>query len=241
MTSRLRSLATAVLVLAALSPAAIPAQAGEQLIGTAVYEQRPQRDVVEVGAREGAFKAIRFEVKGSDVEVLDLKIVYGSGAAEDIRVRQSFKAGSSSRVIDLTGRSRAIRQIIVTYVAKGPARIQFFGIEGAAAASWDRLGCKDVGFAIDRDVIRVGRKEGTFRSIRIKVRKAPVEFFDLRVVYGSGAAQSFRVRAVVAAGGESKPIDLDGKSRGIDRIEMIYRAIPTFKGTAEVCVEGLQK
>lgn len=242
MTSHWRRVAIAVLALAAWPLAAGSAQAREQLIGTAVYEQRPQRDVVEVGAREGAFKAIRFEVKGSDVEVLDLRIVYGNGATEDIRVRQLFKAGSSSRVIDLSGRQRAIRQIIVTYVAKGPARIQFFGVEGAAAAaSWERLGCKDVGFLVDRDVIRVGRREGAFSAIRIKVRKAPVEFYDLRVVYGNGDSQSFRVRALVPAGGESKPIDLDGRSRGIDRIEMIYRAVPTFKGTAEVCIEGQQR
>ena len=77
----------------------------------------PQRDVVNIGGREGQFKAIRLEVRQSDVEVLDLKIVYGNGDAEDIRVRQMFKAGSSSRVIDLKGGKRAIKQIIVTYVA----------------------------------------------------------------------------------------------------------------------------
>ena len=45
-------------------------------------------------------------------------------------MRQFFRAGTSSRVIDLIGRQRAIRQIIVTYVPSGPARIQFYGVEG---------------------------------------------------------------------------------------------------------------
>lgn len=225
----------------------VPAVAGSAIakevsLGTAVYEAKPQRDIIKVGAREGAFRAVRFEVKGSDVEVLDLKIVYGSGNAEDIRVRQVFRAGSSSRVIDLEGGRRAIKEIVITYMSKGPARIQFFGVEAAVAQpSWERLGCKDVGFVIDRDVVKVGRKEGTFRAIKLRVRKAPVEFFDLRVVYGSGAAESFRVRATVPPGSESRPIDLGGKGRGIDRVEMIYRATPSFKGTAEVCVDGLQK
>lgn len=233
----------AVVVAAGLSGAlVVPAVAKEQLIGTAVYEARPQRDVVEVGAREGQFKAIRFEVRNNDVEVLDLKIVYGNGNSEDIRVRQSFKAGSSSRVIDLAGRQRAIRQIIVTYAARGPARIQFFGVEGTpVAARWEQLGCKSVGFGIDRDAIRVGRGDGTFSAIKLKVRSAPIEIFDLKVVFGNGKRQDIRVRSVIRPGGETRAIDLVGGNRGIDRVEMVYRSIPTFKGKADVCVDGLQK
>ena len=220
----------------------VPVQAKEQSLGTAVYEAKPQRDVVDVGAKEGAFKAIRFEVKGSDVEVLDLKVVYGSGAADDIPVRQSFKAGSTSKTLDLAGRQRAIKQIVVTYKAKGPARIQFFGIEGAAAtASWERLGCQTVGFGVDRDVVKVGRKEGAFSAIRLKVRQAPIEIFDLKVVFGNGRSQDIRVRTKIAAGGETRKIDLKGDERGIDRVQLIYRSIPTFKGKAEVCVDGLQR
>ncbi len=219
------------------------AQAKEVTIGTINHEARPTRDVIEIGGREGQFRAIRFEVRQSDVEVLDLRIVYGNGQTEDIRVRQNFRAGSSSRVIDLDGAKRAIRQVIVTYVAKGPARIVFFGVEGsgAAVASWERLGCKDVRFSVDRDTLTVGRKEGSFRSIRLKVRNAPVEMYDLRVVFGSGARQDLRVRAVIPPGGETRAIDLVGDNRGIDRVEMIYRSIPNFKGTAEVCVDGLQR
>jgi hypothetical protein len=217
------------------------ALAGESVIGTVTYEMRPQRDVVEVGAREGQFRAIRFEVRQADVEVLDLQVVYGNGQREDIRVRQMFKAGSSSRVIDLAGARRAIKQIIVTYNASGPARIVFFGVEGAGAADWQRLGCKTVGFLVDRDVIPVGRKEGTFSAIRLRVRNAPIEMFSLRVVFGSGARQDINLRAVIPQGGETRRIDLAGKERGIDRVEMLYRSIPTFKGKAEVCVDGLQR
>ena len=218
------------------------AMAKEQPIGTAVFEAKPQRDVVEVGAREGAFKAIRFEVKGNDVEVLDLKIVYGNGNGEDIRVRQTFKAGSSSRVIDLKGFKRAIKQIIVTYVARGPARIQFFGVEGAMAApAWENLGCKDVKFSVDHDTLKVGRKDGAFKAIKISVKQAPVEFFGARVVFGNGKKQDLKFRDVIRPGGETRAIDLAGNYRGIDRIELLYRSIPTFKGTAQVCVAGLQR
>ncbi len=220
------------------------AMAADQLLGTAIFEPRPQRDVIEVGAQEGRFRGIRFEVRRNDVEILDLRIVYGNGTTEDLRVREIFRAGSSSRVIDLPGRRRAIRQIIVTYLAKGPARIQFFGVEGGGGldvAQWERLGCKDVRFHVDRDSLRVGRQEGRFSAIRVKVRHAPVEFYDLRVVFPSGRAQQIRARVTIPPGAVSNPITLDGENRGIDRIEMVYRAIPTFKGVAEVCFEALPR
>jgi hypothetical protein len=236
---------TAVLALA-LSFTALSggvAAAKDQLLGVANFEARPQRDVINVNAREGAFRAMRFEVRQNDVEILDLRIVYGNGEPEDIRVRQVFRAGSSSRQIDLQGRKRAIRQIIVTYVARGPAKIAFFGIEGSGGgnANWDRLGCKDVGFGIDRDTLRIGRKDGPFRAIRLRVRHAPIEIFDLRVVFGNGTAQNVRVRQVIPPGGETRAIDLAGNIRGIDRVELLYRSIPTFKGKAEVCIDGLQR
>lgn len=217
------------------------AMAREELLGTTIYEARPQRDTVNVGAREGQFKAIRMEVRQNDVEVLDLKIIYGNGNVEDIRVRETFKAGSSSRVIDLKGSNRVIKQIVVTYMAKGPARIQFYGIQAAVARDWERLGCKTVSFGVDRDVIQVGRKDGLFRAIRLRVREAPVEFFDVKVVFGNGKRQDIRVRQVIRPGEETRVIDLAGDNRGIARVELLYRSIPTFKGRAEVCVNGLQR
>lgn len=215
------------------------AQAGEQVIGTTSYQAQPLRETLNIGSREGQFKALRMEVRQSDVEVLDLKIVYGNGASEDIPVRQIFRAGTSSRVIDLKGYQRAIKQIIVTYVPKGPAKIVFYGVEGAPIFSgWERLGCKQVNFFVDHDVIKVGRNEGTYRSLRLKVREAPVEIFDMRVTFGNGAKQVIKVGQKVPAGAESRPIDLNGKDRGIQTIELLYRSIPTYKGKAEICVDG---
>ena len=49
------------------------------------------------------------------------------------------------------------------------------------------------------------------------------------------------VREFIPPGGGSRPIDLPGNNRGIDRIEMIYRSMPTLTGTAEVCIDGLER
>jgi hypothetical protein len=220
------------------------ALAKEQLLGTLAVQPKLQRDVLRVGAREGQYKSIRMVVRQGTIEVYDLQVVYGSGAPDNIAVRQTFKPGSSSRVIDLKGKTRAIKHINVIYKSKVPAKVQFYGVEAAATAAkpqWERLGCKSVGFIADRDVITVGRKEGQFKSIKLTVRQAPIEFFNVRVVFGNGNHQDFRIRQRVPAGSESRPIDLSGELRGLQRIEMLYGSIPTFKGKAEVCVQGLKR
>ncbi len=227
--------------------ASAQAIAREQLLGIATFKPHAQRDTVNVGAREGHFRALRMEVRQSDVEVLDLKVIYGNGVPDDIPLRLKFRAGSSSRVIDLKGAGRIIRQIVVTYVPFGSGRIMFYGVEAAAAAAapapaqWTRLGCKSVGFLVDRDVIKVGRKEGYFSALRLRVVKAPVDFIGLRIGFANGTHQSLSLHDKVAPGSVSRPIDLDGKNRGIDRIDLLYRSIPTFFGKAEVCVDGLQR
>jgi hypothetical protein len=241
------ALVAIVLGLAAWFP--VKAEAREVPIGSITHEARPEREVINVGGRDGEFRGFRFEVRQSDVEVLDLRIVYGNGQTEDVRIRQSFRAGSSSRVIELGSPRRALRQIIVNFVPRGPARIVFFGVQGpgggggggGGGGEWVRLGCKDVRFLIDRDTIKVGRQEGRFAALRLKVRRAPVEMFSLRVTFGNGSRMDLPVREFIPPGGNSRAIDLPGNNRGIDRIEMIYRSVPTMAGTAEVCIDGLER
>lgn len=225
--------------------AAVPVQAREVPIGSVTFEPAPEREVINVGGREGEFRAIRFEVRQNDVEVTDLRIVYANGMTEDVRVRQYFRAGTSSREIELGSPRRALKQVIVNFLPKGPARLVFFGVQGpgggGGGGDWTRLGCKDVRFLIDRDTLKVGRPEGRFSALRIKVRKSPVEVFNLRVTFGNGTRLEAPVRELIPPGNTSRPIDLPGNNRGIDKIEMIYRSMPSLNGTAEVCIDGLER
>jgi hypothetical protein len=127
-----------------------------------------------------------------------------------------------------------------TLAAAALALLAFAG--SASAQSWrtEHLGCRDVNFRVDRDAIHVGRHEGTFRAIRLKVRGAPIEMFDLKVTYGNGRWDDLAVRQIIPAGGETRWIDLRGRDRFIRRIDMVYRSIPTFMGKAAVCAEGLR-
>jgi hypothetical protein len=105
---------------------------------------------------------------------------------------------------------------------------------------WEQLGCQKVGFLVDRDVIRVGRRDGKFSAIRLEVSGNTVFMNDLKVVYGNGAPDDIPVRSEIRDGGQTRALDLKGRGeRVIDRIEMTYRAKPNFKGSAKVCGMGL--
>src|SRR5688572_6578971 len=55
---------------------------------------------------------------------------------------------------------------------------------------WDLLGEQSVGFGVDRDVIRVGRREGRFSALALEVTDNDVEILDLNVIFDRGPPQS---------------------------------------------------
>jgi hypothetical protein len=105
---------------------------------------------------------------------------------------------------------------------------------------WVELGCQQVSFiGKDRDSIKVGRSEGRFKAIKLAARGNDVEMLDLKVVYANGEPDDIPVRSLIRAGRETNALDLKGRDRAIDRIDMVYRSRPNFRGQATVCAEGL--
>lgn len=234
-------------------------------LGCSEVGRRVDFDEIKVGRREGRFKAIQLEAKGNSVSILNLRVIYANGSPDELSVRSEINEGDRTRPLDLRGRERSIDsiQIISKKDFRGPGRgraeVCVYGLAdddhgggrrgdddrrgggGDRGASWEELGCQSVGLLGDRDVIRVGRREGRFRAIKLNVSGNSVNILDLRVVYTNGDPDDIPVRSEIREGGETRPLDLRGSDRGIDRIEMIYRAVPNFKGKARVCVSGLQR
>jgi hypothetical protein len=73
------------------------------------------RDSIPVGRREGRFTAIRLQVSGADVEVLDLRVSYANGEPDEIPVRNLIRADSRTRRLDLRGFARSIERVDLTY------------------------------------------------------------------------------------------------------------------------------
>ena len=225
-------------------------QLGCQRVGN-----RADFDEIKVGRREGRYKAIRLEARGNSISILDLKVIYSNGDPDDIQVRSDINEGDHTRPLDLRGRERSIDriQIVSKKDFKGPGRgraeVCVSGLQnddrgggggGGGRADWVELGCQSVGFLGDRDVIKVGRREGRFKAIKLNVTGNSVNIMDLKVVYANGDPDDIQVRSEIREGGETRPLDLRGYDRSIDRIEMVYRAKPNFRGRAKVCVSGLQ-
>jgi len=123
----------------------------------------------------------------------------------------------------------------------------FAGLAMAAMASvpahanqWVMLGQQSVGQNVDRDVYIVGRDEGRFEALRFRVFGNRVAFAEARVVYGNGTSEVLDVKEHVQAGEMTRPYDLKGQHRIIDRIEFLYQAEIPSEGTATVQVYGLK-
>jgi hypothetical protein len=236
------------------------------LLGERNVSFRVDRDVVRMNQPEDWFRTRRFRAlhlvaDRNDVYFMAVRLVYLNGFAEDFRVDRLVRDGEELP-IDLRGERSFISQIEMVYRSRpdfrGEAVIRVYGepsrrggpgplpgpgpgpFPGPGAGNWVELGCQRVSlFGTDRDTVRVGRREGRFKAIRLHVRGADVEMVDLKVIYANGTPDDIPVRSVIRQGQYTRPLDLRGWERAIDRVEMIYRTIPNFKGQATVCVEGL--
>ena len=227
---------------------------GEQRVGFLV-----DRDVLRVNQnedwfrREGPFSTLRFTAEGNDIHMINVRVVYLNGFAEDFRIDQLLRQRQSF-TLDLRGDRSFLRQIEFVYRSrlnfKGEARLR---VEALAARRGppgpgpgpgpqvELLGSQKIGFAVDRDVLRVGRKEGRFRRIALRALDNDIEILDMKVFYGRGGPpDDIQLRRVLRAGQRSEPIDLRGnEARVIDRIEFVYRARPNFRGAATLEIYGV--
>ncbi len=225
---------------------------GEKAVGFVV-----DRDVLRVNQksdwfdREGPFRTLRFTAQGNDIEMINARVVYLNGFAEDFPINQRLRQRQSFSV-DLRGDRSYIQQIEFVYRSrlnfKGQATLRVDAETarrgppgpGPGGPRVELLGAQKIGFKVDRDVLRVGRKEGRFRRIALRAVDNDIEILDMKIFYGRGPADDIQVRRVLRAGQQSEPIDLKGdEPRVIDRIEFIYRARPNFRGAATLEVYGV--
>ncbi len=227
-----------------------------ELLGEQKVDRRVDRDTIRVGRKEGRFSKIALEVKDNDVEIKDLKVFFHRGPPQDVQVRQRIPEGGRTRPIDLQGDDRVIDRIELVYRTRGRgerATVAVYGLQAAGGrppgpppgppprGRWEELGCGKVGIKADHDTIKVGRREGRFRAIQLRVRGNDVNILDLKVVYDHGPPDDIRVRSLIRDGDETRPLDLRGERRVIDRVDLAYKiplGVNLIKGPAKVCVFG---
>jgi hypothetical protein len=119
------------------------------------------------------------------------------------------------------------------------------GITVAATAQPRRervyLGEAHVDGAADHDRIVVTGARGEFRAIQFRVENAAIDFNRVVVHFGNGTSEPIALRHRIAAGQETRMVDLPGDRRVIQSIEFWYsRGNWRNRRTPKVSVFGLR-
>jgi hypothetical protein len=84
-------------------------------LGSKKVNFRLDRDVIQVGAKDGRFSKLKIEVTGGSLNMKKMVVEYRNGDKENIQLKNSFGKKSGSRVIDLKGNKRIIKDITFVY------------------------------------------------------------------------------------------------------------------------------
>ena len=107
-----------------------------------------------------------------------------------------------------------------------------------ATQKWKRLGSKSVNFRLDRDVIRVGTRDGAFSKLKIEVRGGNLKMYKMVVEFRNGQKEVIQLRHHFSARSGSRVIDLNGNRRIIKDITFLYDSVNKVGRKATIHVFG---
>lgn len=84
-------------------------------LGERWVEGAADRDVIAVGKSEGRFKQILFGVEHSGLVLFDVIVTFGDGEKFAPVTRLVFDEGTATRVLDLPGKTRVIKNVEFRY------------------------------------------------------------------------------------------------------------------------------
>lgn len=115
------------------------------------------------------------------------------------------------------------------------------GASAVSAQEWVNLGAKEVKDRSEQDTWHVGGGKGEFRRIKLTVQHRAVRFYKLEVKFENGEKQNIELRDVIRGGGETRLIELVGKDRRIDKVDVWYEAQTVRRGVrSQVTLFGIR-
>ncbi len=229
------------------------------LFGTVIAGRRGNADVIEVGPSQGQFERIALVVRDSGIQLNAVTFVYANGERDRVVIERRLPADSVSPAILLTG-DRFIREIEIDARAlrggDGPAAIEAFGLyserwlarldrgdrtDRGRDEGWALIGAQRAQmFNVDADVFPVGRRFGLFDQIRVRARGTTIRLYGLTITYGNGTKEEIDLFGRLGAGETSAAIELRGRERFIESIQVRYRSTISLRGEGLVEVWGRQ-
>lgn len=105
-------------------------QQGWRFIGDKWAAFGPDKDVIRVGKND-LYRQVKLKVTDGPLRIEDVDIYFENGEKMNVVLKNNFRAGQESRVIDLPGGARKLDRIEFLYStigkAKGRARIAVWG------------------------------------------------------------------------------------------------------------------
>jgi hypothetical protein len=226
-------------------------------LGKRKVDMSNEKDVIKIGQgeawwKERGFRRLYLVAERGEIRLHAIRLVYKDRTPydnndrphDDFEIKRTLKEGENQE-IKLRGDSKYVKEVQFLYrsnLSFDGAVLTLYGVpsrsRGDGAEVWLPLGCKHVANGVDRDTIRVGSRDGRYRAIRLLGEQADVHILDLWVVYDGGEPDQIQVRSLLRKGDRTRALDLRGRERAIDRIEMTYER--ANRGGARVCVEGLR-
>lgn len=100
-------------------------------LGSKKVSYKLDKDVIRVGLNDGTFTKLKIQVTGGSLNMHKMLVEYGNGTKDNIPLKFNFAKGNDSRVIDLEGGKRVIKDITFWYdtknVSRNRAKIHVFG------------------------------------------------------------------------------------------------------------------
>jgi hypothetical protein len=229
------------LVLAMAAPQVFAQSSELRPIGRVQFEPEPfevQNDVFQIRPEDRRIRSMRIQARGGAADVRNLVVTYGDGRRETVRVRQSLSDGDRSALFRLN-EPRPVRSVEISYVPRGPVTLVLLAdSRRQPVAEWRELGCKSVGFLVDRDVIRLDT-EDRFRALRLRSSGFAIRLEEMGVRYGNGVRDRYVIQTTIPSNGRTGQIDLRGEARRIREIDFIYGSGVISNVKTRLCVDGL--
>jgi hypothetical protein len=223
---------------------------GSGAIAQGTFDRRPERVVLRVGREVGHFQAVGLRVLGAPVRILEVITTFANGDRD--RETLSGVVGNRARTQPIKlRRDGFIARIEVLYEKQSPERtvLELYGdysdrwlASGRRGANqgWTLLGAQRAQmFGADIDSFEVGRRFGNFKAIKVTAREHAVRLYGLRITYSNGETEDVPFSGELAPGQSTPPLDLRGRDRFIERIQLRYRTKFNFQGDGFVEVWGL--
>ncbi|HRK17927.1 MAG TPA: hypothetical protein PK970_03140 [Hyphomicrobiaceae bacterium] len=253
-----------------LSPAVAQRGGGSnwELLGETNVGYGADRDVISVGRPEDHFRSrsydrLRIVADRGEFNMRSVQLRYINGFEEEVAINRNLTAGQEV-VVDLPATRSFLSQIELRYAARpgfsfdgrgvtwNRPRVKVFASNRGfglpspdrprdpPGAGWDEIGRTQFSAGDDEVTVRVGRREGRFSAIRVRSEGRPVVLRNMVVRFGNGESQIVRLNERMEPGELTRPIDVDGNARFIERIT--FRTEPRRGGgRTDLIVYGLDR